>query len=228
MTPMLLAAALFLGTHLGISSTGLRGQLVKALGERGYVALYVLLAFATLGYLIWLYNGLPRYEYYWMPSPALYLTAKLLMPIALIFAVGGFLVKNPTNLGMERLLRDGAGIELARGVTRITRHPFQWGVLLWATAHLIANGDTNSVVFFGTFVVLSSLGTVLLDRKKAAASGADWQAYAEATSNFPFLAIIQGRNRLAPGEMWQPLLAGLAVYALLFWGHEWVGGVRIV
>jgi len=227
MESILLAAALFLGTHLGISSTGLRSRLVAVLGERAYLGLYVVLAFATLGYLIWLYSELPRFKYLWMPTPELYTTAKVLMPLSLILAVGGFLVKNPTNVGMERLLADGAGEDLAKGITRITRHPFQWGVVLWASAHLLANGDTISVVFFGTFALLGALGTFLIDRKKAAALGDQWQAYAVATSNVPFAAILGRRNRLVASELWQPVLAGLAVYGILLLRHDWVSGVRI-
>ena len=64
-----LAALLFVGTHLGISSTRLRARLVSAVGERGFLLLYSLIAIATLSYLIWLYNELPRYDYFWMPSP---------------------------------------------------------------------------------------------------------------------------------------------------------------
>lgn len=228
MDKMLLASLLFLGTHLGISSTGMRPRLVAMLGERGYLVVYSLLAVATLGLLIWLYGDQPRYDYFWGPSPELYFVAKLVMPVALIFALGGFLAKNPTNVGMEGMLADPeAGADLARGVTRITRHPFQWGVALWAVAHLIANGDSVSVVFFATFGLLALLGSVAIDRKKAAALGDAWRPYAERTSNLPFLAILQGRNRLVLGELWLPVVVGLAGYVLFFWGHEWVGGVRI-
>ena len=149
------------------------------------------------------------------------------MPLSLILVIGGFMVKNPTNVGMERLLSESAGGDLARGVTRITRHPFQWGVVLWGLLHLGANGDTISVVFFSTFVVLAGLGTVLIDRKKSLVLGSAWQDYARVTSNLPFLAILQRRNRLAPGELWQPLLAGMLAWGLLLWGHPWVSGVRI-
>lgn len=225
---MLLASLLFLGTHLGISSTKLRPVLVAAVGERGYLGIYSLLALATLGYLIWLFNTLPRYDYLWAPSPGLYTAAKVVMPFALILAVGGFMVKNPTNVGQEQLLSQGDSADLAKGVTRITRHPFQWGVVLWSLSHLLVNGDRVSVLFFGTFLILSGFGTVLIDRKKAAALGAAWEPYAQATSNAPFRAIAQGRNRLVVGELWLPVLVGLAVYGLLLWGHEWVSGVRIL
>ncbi|MCB1686440.1 MAG: NnrU family protein [Pseudomonadales bacterium] len=228
MLQMMIAGVLLLGTHLGVSSSGLRGRLVAALGEKGYLGLYSLVSLATLGYLIWLYGEQPRYDYVWSPRPALYIAAQVIMPFAFLLALGGFLVKNPTNVGMEGLLRDAQDPDFARGVTRITRHPFQWGVVLWAIAHLVANGDTVSVIFFGTFLLLSGLGTVLIDRKKAARLGGGWQAYAARTSNLPFLAIAQGRNRLVLSELWQPLLLALVVYALVVWGHQWVSGVRII
>ena len=222
------AGLLFLGTHFGLSSTSLRGTLVARLGERGFLGLYSLLALVTLVYLIWLYGELPRYEYFWLPSPELYLVPKIIMPIALILAVGGFMVPNPTNVGAEKLLTQPAEGDLARGVTRITRHPFQWGVVLWASSHLIANGDSISVVFFATFLLLSGIGTVLIDRKKAAQLGGDWAVYRDQTSNVPFAAIFSGRNRLIVGELWLPIAVGLALHVVLFWGHAWVAGVRIL
>lgn len=228
MESLFIASLVFLGTHLGISSTLLRARLVSVLGERGYQGIYSLIALAALSYFIWLYTELPRFDYLWMPSPERYTAAKLVMPLSLILVVGGFLVKNPTAVGMERLLDDGKGAELARGVTRITRHPFQWGVVVWSIAHLLANGDRVSVLFFATFGILSGLGTVLIDRKKAASLGARWQPYAAVTSNLPFGAIVSGRNRLVLGELWPPVLAGLAVYGLVFWGHQWVSGVRLI
>ena len=84
-----LAAILFVGTHLGISSTPLRARMVDSVGERGYLVLYSLVAVVTLSYLIWLYNELPRYDYFWMPSPELYMAARVVMPVALILALGG-------------------------------------------------------------------------------------------------------------------------------------------
>jgi len=226
---MLMAGALFLGTHLGLSSTPLRGKLTATLGERGYLGLYSVLALGTLSYLIWLYGELPRYDYFWLPDPGLYLVPKLVMPVALILLVGGFMVKNPTNVGAERLLTEAeGGDDLARGVTRITRHPFQWGVILWGLSHLAANGDSISVVFFGTFILLSGSGSVLMDKKKARTLGDAWLPYLNKTSNVPFAAIISGRNRLAINELWLPIVVGVGLHVAVFWGHEWVAGVRIL
>jgi uncharacterized membrane protein len=226
---MILAGLLFIGTHLGISSTGARGALVAKIGARGYLGLFSVLALATISYLIWLYGQMPRTDYLWLPNPTLYLVPKLVMPVALILLVGGFMVKNPTNVGAEGMLQEpGPKDDLAHGVTRITRHPFQWAVILWSLSHLAANGDAVSVVFFSSFLVLSGAGSVLLDRKKAAALGDAWEPYARQTSNVPFAAIIQGRNQLVARELILPVIVGLAAYVLLFWGHQWVAGVRII
>ena len=228
MIDLLPAALLFVGTHLGISSTSLRPMLIGVLGERGYLVFYSLVSVVTLGYLIWLYNNLPRYEYLWLPSPELHTFARIVMPFALFLAAGAFLVRNPTAVGSDALLLEGNAAALARGVTRITRHPFQWGVMLWATAHVAANGDYQSVVFFSTFGVLAALGTVLLDRRKAASAGDGWREYAAVTSNVPFAAILSRRNRLVLKELALPAAVALVLYVALTFGHPWVSGVRIV
>jgi uncharacterized membrane protein len=229
MTQIVLAGLLFVGAHIGISSTGARARLVGLLGVRGYLGFYSLCAIATLGYLIWLYGELPRYEYIWEPSPLLYGIARYVMPVAFILLLGGLLVKNPTAVGMEGMLRDAPGVkDLARGVTRITRHPLQWAIAVWACSHLIANGDTISVVFFSTFLVLSVIGTLLIDRKKSASLGEHWRAYRDQTSNIPFLAIVTGRNRLAFAELWLPVSLGLGGYFAVLYFHEWIAGVRLI
>ncbi len=227
MFTMFLAGLVLLVTHLGVSSTSARATLVARFGSGGYLLVYSLVAVGAFALLIWLYRVLPRNEYLWFPDPSLYLVAKCLMPIAMILLVGGFMVRNPTNVGMERLLNEGDASDVVRGLLRITRHPFQWSVIIWAVAHLIANGDGVSVVFFSSFLALSGAGSVLLDRKKAATLGAAWQPFAAVTSNVPFAAVFAGRNRLVLRELILPVIVGLAAYALVFYFHEWVSGARL-
>ena len=95
-----LAAAAFLATHF-ISSTPLRGVLVKAAGEKAYLALYSLLAFATLGWMIWAYNRAPLEPMWvglrWLPA--------VVLPFAFILLACGLLSRNPTIVGAEKLIR---------------------------------------------------------------------------------------------------------------------------
>ena len=98
---------------------------------------------------------MPRFDYLWMPNPDLYWVAKITMPVAFVLLVGGFMVKNPTNVGMSIDSSEQA-VEMAKGVTRITRHPLQWAIILWAIGHIVANGDYVSVIFFGSFLALKT------------------------------------------------------------------------
>ncbi len=227
MTEMWFAALFWVFSHLGISSTPLRGTIVGLVGERGYLGVYSLIAAAALANVIWVYSDVPRFDYVWLPDPDLYWVAKITMPIALFLALGGFMVKNPTNVGMS--IDDPAqAADMATGVTRITRHPFQWGVVLWAAGHIVANGDWVSVIFFSSFLLLSLMGSFLMDYKKARTMGEGWSRYAAVTSNVPFAAIISGRNTLKLSELWLPGAVALVAYAALYYFHEALFGVVVI
>lgn len=228
MGALLIAALVLLVTHLGISGTALRGQLVSRIGEQAYLGVYSVITLASMGYFIWLYGELPRLEYLWFPDPVLYWVPKILMVIACVLMVGGFMVKNPTSVGQEGALDSQESvIAAATGVNRITRHPFQWAVILWAASHLVANGDTVSVVFFTAFILLSGIGSLSLDAKKQATLGDAFTPFAALTSNLPFGAILAGRNKLVLGELLLPLVAGIVLYLAFYFGHEWLSGVGI-
>lgn len=216
MEQLVLAAAAFVLTHF-VSSTPLRPALAARIGERGYRGLYSLVAFATLVWMIWAYRAVPR-EMLW--TPLRYLPSAV-MPLAFILIACGY-ARNPTAVGAERLL---ASEQPARGIVRITRHPIMWAIILWSAAHLLARGDAKSAVFFGAFFVLAALGTVLIDRRKSSAPG--WERFSAVTSNLPFLAILQGRNRLDWREIgWARPLGGLAIFVIVFWAHPWIFGAR--
>jgi uncharacterized membrane protein len=213
------ASAAFLLTHF-VSSTPLRPALVGTIGERAYSGLYSLLAFATLGWMIWAYNRAPL-EALW---PGLRLLPAIVMPFSFVLLACGLLTRNPSAVGQARALKSD---EPARGMLRVTRHPMMWGFILWSGAHVLARGELKSLVFFGTFLVLAALGALLIDRRKAATHGEDWQRFANATSYFPFLAIAQGRNRFDAKEIgWRNPAIGLALYAVFFWFHAALFGAR--
>lgn len=219
MIHLLLATVTFLATHF-IPSTPLRATIVRSAGERGYLGLYVLVAFATIGWMIYAYNRAPV-EPLWQ---GLRLLPALVLPFAFILVVCGVLSRNPTAVAQEKVLKAG---EPARGILRVTRHPVQWGILLWAAAHLLARGDLKSVVFFGGFLALSALGMVLIDSRKARTLGEDWKRFAGATSVLPFAAIAQGRNRFSAAEIGiRNPLVGLALYVAFLLLHSWLFGAR--
>ena len=225
MGELALAGIAFVATHLGVSSTPLRATLVGRIGERAYLGLYSVLAAVTLVWLIVAFNHASHAQFVWAPTPALRHIPFVVMPFAFMFMLGGFMTRNPTAVGQEATVGQvGEGA----GMLRITRHPFQWSVVMWAAAHVLANGDVASLLFFGSLGTLSLWGTYLIDAKKARTMGAAWTAFAHATSNVPFAAIVQGRNRLVIRELIAPFVAGIVLYALVLWGHVYVSGVALL
>ena len=145
----------------------------------------------------------------------------VVMPIAFVLLVTGY-GRNPTMVGADRLLKSD---DPARGMIRITRHPLMWALMLWSGAHVLARGDLKSVIFFGGLFILAALGTLAMDARKR--SNPDWARFAAATSNVPFMAIAQGRNRIVWREIgWLRPLIGLAAFAAFFAGHQWIFGAR--
>lgn len=211
-----LATVAFLVTHF-VTSTPLRPKLVAAMGEWPYRGAYSAVAFATLAWMIWAYAHAPR-EVLWT---GLRHVPLLVMPVAFVIIAAGY-ARNPTMVGADKLLQSE---EPARGMIRITRHPIMWGIMLWALAHMLARGDAKSLVFFGGFFLLAGLGTLLIDRRKRADPA--WARFAAVTSNMPFVAIAQRRNRLVWREIgWVRPIAGLVAFAIVFALHPWLFGAR--
>lgn len=90
---------------------------------------------------------------------------------------------------------------------RRIRHPQLTGLLLWAVAHLLMNGDSRSVVLFGGLGCWAVLEILLINRRD--------------------------RNWIEPGAPGLPVEAvnviiTLAVTALLVWAHPWIAGVPVL
>src|SRR3546814_1436284 len=86
----------------------------------------------------------------WAPWRGYRLIPLLVMPIASILVVAGLTTRNVTAVGGERFAETTRPVD---GIMTVTRHPFLWGVLLWALAHLPPNGDAASLILFGGFAV---------------------------------------------------------------------------
>lgn len=219
-THLALASLVFLATHY-IASTPLREVLVARIGK-AYLALYSLVALATLGWMIWAFYHTQFinlwYAVAWRPVPL------VVMPFALVFVVCALTTPNPTAVGKSRLLKSA---QPARGILRVTRHPLMWGFALWAVSHIVARGDAAAAIFFGTFAVLAISGAWRMDRRKAATLGESWAHFAAVTSNVPFAAIASGRNKFKLAEIgWWKIALGLALYVVFLVFHYQLFGAH--
>ena len=148
--------------------------------------------------------------------------AALLMLVAFFLVVLGVATPNPMAVGGENLLMADTP---ARGIHRVTRHPFLWGVAVWAFVHLIVNGDVASLVMFGSLFVLVFLGMTSIDAKRKKSCGQHWDRYAAATSIIPFQAIKEGRNTLVIAEfkIWQLAVVLVLYLAVMHFHQTWFG-----
>jgi uncharacterized membrane protein len=220
-----IAGAVFIASHILLSSTRLRGSLNEQLGERGFLAVYSLVAVVTFAWFVVAYAVAPRIVL-WPATRWTALVPVVLMPLAAILLVAGYTTPNPTAVGMERWARTD---DPAPGILCITRHPVLWALGLWAGAHLVAAGTLAGVLFFAPVAMLALGGTVLVDRKKRLALGSNWFRLAQVTSNLPFLALLARRTKFRWGQI-GPLriVAGLLLYIVLYRAHPILAQVPVV
>lgn len=223
MLDLIAACAYFLLIHFVVSGTRLRDTLIARIGSRPYRGAFALASLLGLAWMVYAFRRSPEVPL-WGLVLGLRPAAYALVLIAFLFVVVGIATPSPTRVGMESQLRRGP--DIARGIVRITRHPFLWGVALWALVHLIVNGDLAAFILFGSLLALALGGTAAIDAKRQRMFGEQWMQFAGVTSNIPFAAIVAGRNRLGPAlleiGLWRPL-AAIAVYAIAFYLHGKAG-----
>ena len=145
MTLLVAGIVMFIGVHLIPCVVPLRTALVARLGPGHYRGLFSLAALAGLVIVVLGFARAPV-------EPLLYAApgwgrqiAMFTVPVAIVlFAAANI----PTH------------------IRAVLRHPMLLGLLLWATAHLISNGDLRSVVLFGSFA-----GYAVVDLVSAVARG---------------------------------------------------------
>jgi uncharacterized membrane protein len=224
---LILAAAFFLGLHLLVSGTRLRDALTGRIGEGPYMGLFSL---ASAAGLVWLGFAFAAARHdaandvLWGVTPATRGIQLVVQLLAVLLVVPGLTTPNPTSVRQEGSLQRA---DVVKGMLRITRHPFLWGVAIWALGHLLVNGDAASIVLFGAMLALALFGTVSIDAKRRRALGKTWHAFAAQTSNVPFAAIAAGGQRLSLSEIgWWRIALAVAIWAVLAWAHPFLFGVR--
>ncbi len=218
---MLIAAGLvFLAIHLLVSGTRVRDAITGTIGEGPYMGLFSLTSLVTIVWLVSSYNAAASSS----ENRVLYDLGRgvrdlgiPVIAIAFLLGVQGLFVANPTAVKQGAAAAKESNI---KGVLRITRHPFLWGVALWSAFHMLANGDLASVIFFGSFLAVAFLGTFSIDAKRKRKLGSVWDSFAAKTSNVPFAAVAGGRSSLHLSESlgWRFWLAA-AVFAAILFAH---------
>lgn len=209
----IVAALSFLGTHF-ILSHPLRASIVSRIGERAFLGLYSLVAFVTLGWLVFAFRAVPAEAPYWAVGDGLWIAATVLTYIASVLFVGSLLgnpaLPNPTGRP--------APVPEPRGVFSVTRHPMMWGFALWGVAHILVSPTPASIVLAKTIIVLALVGAFLQDKKRERLQPDTWPAWVAKTSYWPLAAILAGRVKFTPAGV-VPILGGIALWLGASWAH---------
>ncbi len=193
MLVLILGLVLFLGMHAVTMKRDLRAQLIERFGAGGYRGLYS--AVSIIGFLLLIYGyGLQRaagYTVVWEPPVwTRHLALLLNLPIFILLAVG----RRPSWL-----------------LSRV-KHPMLLAVKIWATAHLLANGDLGSMLLFGGFLAWAVMARISVKRRP------EEIARAAAMTNVAF-----GRRDVIA------IVAGLALYVVFaLWLHPLLIGVPVM
>jgi uncharacterized membrane protein len=221
MSTLIDAVLAFLFLHRVVSGGSLRPVLVRMFGERLFQLLFSLASAACLA---WLWLGYLQahtlsqaHPFYHVPD-WFYVFQFPLQLIAYLFIVAGLTTRSPAVAGLEATAHEQ---HIVKGALRITRHPFLWGTCLFSAGHMLVSPNLAAWIFFGTLLFLAFTGTLSIDAKRRRSLGVSWQEFEASTSNIPFVAFIQRRQRLDLSEIrwWRPAIA-VTVFATTMFMHQ--------
>ena len=135
---------LFFALHLLPFFPEYRNRVIKRIGSEEMYKV----AFAVVALLLLILMGLskastPYIELWFTPNILRYLVILLVFP-AFVLIVGAYL---PSN------------------IKRYVPHPMLTGIIIWGTAHIIANGDVVSLILFGSFIAYSGAAMYLSNKR---------------------------------------------------------------
>ncbi|MGV1956071.1 NnrU family protein [Agrobacterium sp. 22-214-1] len=185
-----LCLALFLLTHLlKVVAPQFRARMIAAMGEGPFKGVYSLVSLITLGLVIYAF-GEARQEtgmLWYPPVWTSHLAVTLMLPamiclIASLIPAGHIAVK--------------------------TKHPLILSVKIWALAHLLANGETSSILLFASFLAWGVVMRISLKRRERVGE--------KVVRDF-----VSGRYDLVA------ILGGIVLWgAFILKLHEWLIGVQ--
>ena len=148
---MIAGLILFLGTHSYSLRRVSRAALVAKVGPEVYKVVYSVISLIGLVLIIWGYASYRAAGYVPLWNPPVWtkhLALLLMLPVFVLLAVSAAPGKG----------RPGR-------IRAVTKHPMLLAVKIWATAHLLANGDLGSILLFGSFLAWAVMARISCKRR---------------------------------------------------------------
>ena len=157
---------------------------IKLLGETGYKLSFAVLMLSAIALIIFGWRSSVPSLLYTLPPITRHFAMFLVLLAFILFGASNY----PTR------------------IKTFIRHPQLTGVLVWATAHLIINGDSRSLLLFGGMGVWAILEMIFINRRES-----EW---------------------IKPGPPgWareiRGLVISLVVFAVVVMAHPYIAGIPI-
>src|SRR5258706_2150780 len=137
---------LFLGVHLLPGLQGRRAVFVQRWGEQRYKGIFTLISFAGLALIIVGYASATPGPQLFAPSQAAIAIAPYAMTLSLVLF---------------------AAATMRTYIRQLVSHPMLIGIAIWATVHLLANGDTRGTLLFASFLAYAAIDFVSVVQRHA-------------------------------------------------------------
>ena len=160
-------------------------QWIKLLGQTGYKLSFAVLMLSAIALIVFGWRSSVPSHLYLLPAFTRHLSMTLVLLAFILFGASNY----PTR------------------IKSFIRHPQLTGVLVWAAAHLLINGDSRSLVLFGCMGVWAVLEMIFINRREG-----EW-----IKPNPP------GWGREIRG-----LAISLVVFAAVVMAHPYITGVPII
>ena len=221
----------FAGLHVGLTTRRVRAALVARLGERGFLALFS--ALAAVGWTTLVrYYAAHRFEGAAGLAPGAGEATRLVLVTVVVAGMVLAMTALASYLRSPYAISNDSGPHVARGIERITRHPFFAGVGMAAAAHVLLAPHLAGAVLSASLAALALGGAWHQDRKLLARRGRPFAEFLATTSLVPFAAIVAGRQRLVLRELpWTVMAVALVLVAALRRGHAGMfahGGLWVI
>ncbi len=188
---LIAAAGCFVVSHF-VMSGPLRPVMVSALREQGFLLVYSLISFGTLGWAIVAFDRAPVTDAAWDGMhPVAWIIGSLLTVVSLALLLPSF-KRNPALPGVKAA---GLGTVIPSGVFTITRHPMMWGITLWALGHIVVAPTARVFILMVSLILVALLGSHFQDKRKLARNKREFSPWQRRTSFWPKLRNL-GKLRL--------------------------------
>lgn len=188
MTELAIALGVLALTHLLPSAPGVRPACIQALGLRGFRIVYCVISLLVVAWLISAYIDAADTPWVWTPPYWTRWVAVFAMPLA-IWLIAVRLVQRPDHARNR--------------IYRLIPAPGSFGLLLWASIHLLNVGQARAVLLFGVFATIS--GIAMIKNSMTARS-------------------LAGRYSGGPVWDWRPPLIAVVLWLLFLALHPYLFG----